>query len=110
MTANVLEKPENHFSAKHNTTRGMQEFGEAFILKLPKHIASLKIHGRKMTDSDRKDAVLAFVNDIDAIQSMMTEVLLHPTTLQAQFYTEQAFLAFLDKKHVDDGLLKFFNG
>lgn len=109
MTTSVIERPQKSLSSK-GSSQGMQGFGEAFISKLPKHIESLKIHGRKISDLEKKDAVFAKVDNIDAIQSMMREVLLHPITCEAQFHTEQAFVALLDKDVVDAGLFKFFNG
>ncbi len=109
MTTSVIERPQKSLSSK-GSFQGMQGFGEAFISKLPKHIESLKIHGRKISDFEKKDTVFAQVDNIDVIQSMMHEVLLHPTTCEAQSHTEQAFVALLDKDIIDTGLLKFFNG
>jgi len=109
MTTSVIERPQKSLSSK-GSSQGMQGFGETFISKLPKHIESLKIYGRKISDLEKKDAVFAQVDNIDAIQSMMREVLLHPIKCEAQFHTEQAFVALLDKDVVDAGLFKFFNG
>lgn len=109
MAESIIERTQEKPSFK-DSFRGMQEFGEAFICKLPKHIESLKIHGRKISSTEKKDAVFAQIDNVDVIQSVMREVLLHPITCEAQFHTEQAFIALLDKDVVDTGLLKFFNG
>lgn len=43
-------------------------------------------------------------------QDALLEVLRHPITQDAQFYTESAFRAFLKKQTVGSAVLKFFNG
>lgn len=88
----------------------MQEFGEAFIEALPKHIRSLKIPGRIIFENHRREPVSAQVLKISEIQDALLEVLRHPITQEAQFHTESAFRVFQKKQTVDSAVLKFFNG
>jgi len=99
---NLLESPKQN--------KSMQDFGEIFIEALPKHIGSLKIRGRIISNDIRTNPLSAQIEEIPRIQNTMHEVLSHPITLQAQFHTENTFKAFLEKDKVDAGLLKFFNG
>lgn len=109
MTAVLQTENKNTFT-KERKTIGMKEFGEIFISKLPLHIESLKIHGRQITERSQKHPIFASIDEVDSIQKMMSDVLHHPITLQAQFHTEQAFTSLLKKEKADEGLLKFFNG
>lgn len=93
-----------------NSYRSMQEFGEAFIDALPKHIRNLKIPGRVILQNQRRQPVLANVTHIPDIQDAMLEVLNHPITQDAQRHAENAFEAFLEKAAIDSAVLKFFNG
>lgn len=93
-----------------NGNQSMQEFGEIFIEALPQHIGKLKIPGRTLIDSHRREPVMAKVTHADQLQHMMLEVLNSPITQEAQSYAERAFDAFLNKQNVDSGVLKFFNG
>jgi hypothetical protein len=88
----------------------MQKFGEAFIEALPKHIRSLKIPGRIISENHRREPVSAQVLKTAETQDALLEVLNHPITQEAQFHTESAFRAFLKKQTVDSAVLKFFNG
>lgn len=90
--------------------KSMREFGEIFIAALPKHIQALKIPGRKISNDLSMDPRLAQIDEITEIQRAMRDVLSDPITLQAEFNATSAFATFLQKKEVDAGLLKFFNG
>lgn len=88
----------------------MQQFGEAFIEALPKHISALKIPGRLLSSNSRRAPIPAHIEDVASLQQAMHEVLYHDTTQEAQGWAERCFKAFLAKKAVDAGVLKFFNG
>ncbi len=97
----------SHEALEH---RSMQVFGEVFIESLSTHIHNLNIPGRLIFESDRRQPVLAHVTQVSELQDAMFEVLNHPITQAAQFHSEQAFRAFLEKPTVDSAVLKFFNG
>jgi hypothetical protein len=88
----------------------MQDFGEAFIEALPRHIASLKIPGRAFTSGSRRKPLFAEIERVEDLQTAMHEVLSNPVTQTAQLNAENAFTAFLQKNKPDAGVLKFFNG
>ncbi|MFV0575667.1 MAG: hypothetical protein ACK5NC_09710 [Vibrio sp.] len=88
----------------------MLEFGQSFIEKLPQHIKSLKVNGRRITQSRKAGTIHPKFENINAIQNIMNEVLIHPTTINAHYYAEQTFLALLNKNNIDDAMHKFFNG
>jgi hypothetical protein len=90
--------------------KSMQEFGEIFIGALPKHIRNLKIPGRVIFENDRRQPILAQITQIAELQDAMFEVLNHPITQEAQFHSENAFRALLEKPTVDSTVLRFFNG
>jgi hypothetical protein len=104
-----LAPPQNRFES-FEKFKSMQEFGEIFNEALPRHIGSLKIPGRMISDDLRREPVFAQVEQITEIQNAMHEVLCHSITQEAQFYAESAFKALLKKDKVDAGVLKFFNG
>lgn len=105
-TVSIKVSPSNHYEKRQS----MQEFGEAFIQNLPKHIGRLRIPGRRISDDSRTNSLPAQIDGISEIQITLHEVLHHAITLQAQFHTEGTFKAFLGKDKVDNGLLCFFNG
>jgi hypothetical protein len=100
---------QSHFEV-FNGCQSMQKFGEVFIEALPQHIGQLKIPGRTLIDSHRREPVMAQVTQTDDIQNAMLEVLNSSITQKAQSQAESAFDAFLKKQNVDSGVLKFFNG
>lgn len=100
----------NLYTDKKSIPKSMQEFGEIFIEKLPKHFANLKISEREIDKDKKIDPIIVPIQNVNDIQNMMSEVLLNPITLTAQNYTEQAFQAFLAKDQIDSGVKKFFNG
>lgn len=90
--------------------RSMHELGELFIEALPTHIANLKIPGRSITEQTRRPPLPASIDNIEALQQTMHEVLCHPITQQAQQHAESAFLLLLRKDSTDASTLRFFNG
>ncbi|MDR6711939.1 hypothetical protein J2W83_001534 [Pseudomonas hunanensis] len=98
------------FLKAHEDCKSMQEFGEIFVSALPSHIKALKIPGRLLEDDLRRAPFFAEVEQVSEIQRVMREVLLHEISQDAQFHTESAFAAFLQKDKPDVGVLKFFNG
>ena len=88
----------------------MQELGEIFIEALPRHLGNLKIPGRAIVDSLRREPLFAQVEQTAEIQNAMHDVLDHPITQEAQTHAENAFNAFLGKNEADAGVLKLFNG
>ncbi|MHC8366092.1 hypothetical protein ACYZT9_09480 [Pseudomonas sp. ZT5P21] len=92
------------------TNKSMQEFGKMFIEALPRHLGNLKIPGRTIVESLRREPLFAQVEQTAEIQNAMHEVLVHPITQEAQTHAENAFNAFLGKNETDAGVLKFFNG
>lgn len=98
----TIEKPITH--------KTMQEFGEDFIGKLPKHFEVLKISDRLIDKNKKIEPISVEMENIIEIQDIMTQVLFDPITITAQCHAENAFQAFLDKDQTDAGLMKFFNG
>ncbi|CAB3786642.1 hypothetical protein [Pararobbsia alpina] len=90
--------------------KSMQEFGRIFVSALPKHIQVLQIPGRRISTDAAINSQLAKIDKIVEIQRAMQEVLVDPITRQAESHAENTFKAFLEKRKVDVGLLKFLNG
>lgn len=88
----------------------MHDFGEVFVDALPRHLKSLKIPGRLISDGHRRGPVFARIEQVTDVQKAMHEVLCHPITQNAHSCAEHAFRAFLKKDRPDSGVLKFFNG
>jgi len=88
----------------------MSDYGESFIRAIPRHIESLWIPGRKVTDSIRREKIPAPNKDVQMIQAALEEVLYHPITTHAQSITEQTFMSFIKKNVKINRLMRFFNG
>lgn len=92
------------------SNQSMHTFGELFIEALPKHLENLKIPGRALSGTLRREPLSAQIEQTAEIQDAMYEVLCHPITQEAQACSENAFKAFIKKNKVDAGVLSFFNG
>ncbi|WP_241653187.1 hypothetical protein [Pseudomonas alkylphenolica] len=90
--------------------KSMQEFGEAFVGMLPRHLDNLKVPGRLMGDGSRNLPLHTKVEHVAELQIAMRDVLSHSITRNAQSFAEDAFRALLERDSVDAGVLKFFNG
>jgi len=88
----------------------MQAFGETFIDALPRHIANLRVPDRALSDDVRRGPLFTQIEGTSALQSALREVLHHAVTQEAQSFAERAMEVFLQKKELDVGVLKFFNG
>ncbi len=106
----VIERLPTNSNKYRQDILGMQDFGIAFLNKLPRYVSELKIYGRRVTESKTKKPVFARIEDIEDIQKMMSEVLNHPITQIAQGHAKSAFDAFLKKEYGDKSLNCFFNG
>lgn len=66
----------------------MHDFGEVFIDALPRHLKSLKIPGRSISDGHRRAPVPAQIDQVAELQNTMREILLHPITQDAHSCAE----------------------
>lgn len=88
----------------------MQDFGNDFVTMLPQHLSRLRIPGRAIIDRGRREPIAAVIENSTGFQNAVRSVLAERITQEANYFAETAFIAFLNKAEVDEGVLKFFNG
>jgi hypothetical protein len=88
----------------------MNDFGVKFIETLPCQLKKLKIPGRSITENRRDNPILAKIDHIPQIQTLLSEILSDPITKESHSFAESTFQCFLTKEKTDSGVLKFFNG